>query len=1187
MTLQKISAGNGYSYLTQQTAANDVPVERGGLSGYYAEHGEAPGMWVGGGLAGLGIEPGAVVTEAQMTALFADGHHPNGQMTLGLPFAQPSNASRLSEALTEHLRRRNESLGRPACAPVSTKERAEARTAVATELFIADHGRAPANAEELSSFISLVSRRGRPAVAGYDLTFSPVKSVSVLWALADPQTAALIEAAHRAAVGDTMGWLEKNVAFTRLGRNGIRQVDTRGLIAAMFLHRDSRAGDPDLHTHVAVSNKVQTLDGEWRALDGRVLHRAIVAASERYNTRLEAHLVAWLNVRFAERPDTEPGKRPVRELVGIDPRLITHWSSRRRQITQSAAVLAADFQREHGRAPTPFEAIELAQRATLATRGAKHAPRSEADQRARWHAEAGRVIGPGAVGQMLSDATRHERRIGPPVDASALALGVVRTVSEHRATWQEFHLRAEAERQARAFGVDLAVLDSVVESVVAAAIGAHSIAVGNPDPVEVPADLKRRDGVSMYRVAATDHYTSSAILAAERQLLDAAALTDGRTVARSCIDLSLLEAAANGLPVNDGQAALVGSLTTSGARLQLALAPAGTGKTTALRVLASAWREGGGTVVGLAPSAAAAAVLREAIGSDETAVDTVAKLVHHLDHGTPPAWMGRIGDTTLVIIDEAGMASTLDLARTVEFAVAAGASVRLIGDDRQLASVAAGGVLRDLASTASAARLYAPVRFADAAEAAATVALRDGDPTALAFYLDRGRINLAAQAVDHAFAAWSADRHAGRDSLLLAGTRDTVRQLNERARAERLSREGREGRELPLADGTVAGRGDVIITRRNDRRLRVGATDWIKNGDRATVIAVEDGGAVTIKHDGTGRTVTLPAAYAASHVALGYATTIHGAQGKTADTCHVVLTGSETREQLYVAASRGRLANHLHLDAPAADSELAALDPRNVDPATALERLHDILANDAPQVSASTRLRAAADPAGQLHEAVDRYRDALARVPSAPSADAGPLPWLGAPPPGTDPAWRAYLAARADQIEGLANTVADRAIRDARGSALAIVDPHLLGELAIWRATHPAGGQPERLSDREARHEADLMGRLRQLKDAAGDGRLARWHQLLTRIDARITEDRSWPHLAEALDRAGPVGLRGDELVHLLTASPLPDSAPAAAAVYRIVSAYPSAAPDYVQDWHGHSTVSFQPYDSMDRGIDL
>ena len=154
-----------------------------------------------------------------------------------------------------------------------------------------------------------IAKQSRPrtqTVAGYDLTFSPVKSVSTLWAVADPHVAAQIERAHQAAVQDALSFIERHALFTRQGSNGVRQVNVRGLVAAAFTHRDSRAGDPDLHTHVAVANKVQTLDGRWLSIDGRVLFKATVAASETYNTALEHHLRDRLGVRFADRPDTDP-----------------------------------------------------------------------------------------------------------------------------------------------------------------------------------------------------------------------------------------------------------------------------------------------------------------------------------------------------------------------------------------------------------------------------------------------------------------------------------------------------------------------------------------------------------------------------------------------------------------------------------------------------------------------------------------------------------------------------------------------------------------------------------------------------------------------------------------------------------------------------------------------------------------
>jgi conjugative relaxase-like TrwC/TraI family protein len=108
------------------------------------------------------------------------------------------------------------------------------------------------------------------------LTFSPVKSVSALWAVADPEVAAVIERAHQAAVQDALAFIEKHALFTRTGPQGIRQVNVRGLVATAFTHRDSRAGDPDLHTHLAVADKVQTLDGRWLSIDGRCCSRPML-----------------------------------------------------------------------------------------------------------------------------------------------------------------------------------------------------------------------------------------------------------------------------------------------------------------------------------------------------------------------------------------------------------------------------------------------------------------------------------------------------------------------------------------------------------------------------------------------------------------------------------------------------------------------------------------------------------------------------------------------------------------------------------------------------------------------------------------------------------------------------------------------------------------------------------------------
>jgi conjugative relaxase-like TrwC/TraI family protein len=298
-----------------------------------------------------------------------------------------------------------------------------------------------------------------------------VKSVSALWAVADPQVAAQIERPHQAAVHDALRFLEQHALFTREGPQGIRQVNVRGLVAAAFTHRDSRSGDPDLHTHVAVANKVQTFGGRWLSIDGRVLLKATVAASETYNTVLEQNLRDRLGVRFADRPDTDPGKRPVREIVGVDRAALNErWSTRRVLIKKRQGELAARFQRDHGRPPTPGEALQLAQQVTLETRDPKHEPRTLTEQRATWRTQAAETLGgPQAVQAMISHALHPTSAPGVVLDSewmTATAEKVLAAVEERRSTWQSWHVRAEAQRHVQAVKVPTAKVDQLVELLV-------------------------------------------------------------------------------------------------------------------------------------------------------------------------------------------------------------------------------------------------------------------------------------------------------------------------------------------------------------------------------------------------------------------------------------------------------------------------------------------------------------------------------------------------------------------------------------------------------------------------------------------------------------------------------------------------------------------------------------------------
>jgi conjugative relaxase-like TrwC/TraI family protein len=958
-------------------------------------------VWIGSGMAGLdGLAAGDEVTAEQMRALFGCGLHPLAELRqqqlegpglterdyqeatrLGAPFKIVKNdVSPFRLEVARRIAALNESAGLPGDWPVPAADRARLRTEVAREFFAAEHGRDPVDARELAGQIAKDSRTRTQTVAGYDLTFSPVKSVSALWAVADPTVAAAIERAHQAAVNDALRFIEEHALFTRTGAQGIRQVDVRGLVVTAFSHRDSRAGDPDLHTHVAVANKVQTLDGRWLSIDGRVLFKANVAASETYNTALEQHLRNSLGVRFEERAGSDPVKRPVREIVGVDPRLSRRWSTRRAHIEERRAQLAVDFQHDHGRPPTPVEALQLAQQATLETREAKHEPRSLVEQRATWRAEAAATLGgPDAVTSMVAHSLTPT--IGPRSTADAAWVSqtagrVLEAMEEHRSTWQMWHVRAEAQRQVRATDLPTGQGRALVELLVDELLHSRCVSLAPPDDgINEPEPLRRVDGSSVYTVAGADLYTSKRILEAEQRLVDTAGRRDGMAVDQSAVDLALLEMAANCTQLDAGQAALVRQMCTSGARLQLAIAPAGAGKTTAMQALALAWTQDGGTLVGLAPSAAAAAVLREQTGIRS---DTLAKLTWSLRHGDLPEWAARIGPSTLVIIDEAGMADTLTLDTVVDFIVARGGSVRLIGDDQQLAAIGAGGILRDIKISHGALQLTELHRFADPAEAHATLAFRDGDPRSLDFYLNNGRVHVGdlATTTNDAFNAWAADRAGGLDAIMLAPTRDLVAKLNQRARDHRLAGAA-PGVAVRLADGNQASVGDVIITRSNDRRLRLTATDWVKNGDRWRITAVSSNSGLTVRHNRSHLTVRLPVDYVHTATGLGYATTIHAAQGVSADTMHGLVTGLESRQQLYTMLTRGRAANHLYLQVVGDGDPHTVIRPETVAPRTPTETLHQILARDDTPTSASTLLRELSDPAAGLFDAVQRYTDGL------------------------------------------------------------------------------------------------------------------------------------------------------------------------------------------------------------------
>lgn len=510
MSLDKLTAADVCELLADHIAGPSPETHCHTMLDDNAPNEEARGVWVGRGLSALGeptsctpdtdcekamwrVEPGSHVTGNQFMALFGSCLHPNADkivahlisqglgeaaakslVRLGRPLRINDTSIELRRRLTAAYRDHNINQGLRPSAPIDDQRRAQIRNTIAYQTFTDIHGRGPTDDDELRRFIARGIRRIPTSVAGYALTFSPVKSVSVLWALAPLEIAHTIELCHHRAVADVLNYLQDNAAFTRLGPNGANQVNTDGFLTAQFVQHGKRAEDPNLSTLVAVSNKVRALgtDGipRWLALDGQHLYKQNVAASELYNTRIEAHLIDMLGLSFTERGATEHGRRTVREIAAVSADLRKLLSTRRNKIKPRYDELVAGFQLEHDRDPTTSEESGLSQRAAFETHEAKPKPCSQAQQRTRWRSQAIACLGGQAkLDAMLAEALTPREQQTPlitPEWIQAQAAAVIETISNSRSTWQRNHVFAEAQRHVRAqgVGIDLQVAVAITDT---------------------------------------------------------------------------------------------------------------------------------------------------------------------------------------------------------------------------------------------------------------------------------------------------------------------------------------------------------------------------------------------------------------------------------------------------------------------------------------------------------------------------------------------------------------------------------------------------------------------------------------------------------------------------------------------------------------------------------------------------
>jgi conjugative relaxase-like TrwC/TraI family protein len=722
---------------------------------------------------------------------------------------------------------------------------------------------------------------GRNAVPAFDVVLRPAKSVSILYGLGDPATGRAVLAAHHAGLAEAVGYLDEHLGARR-GHGGVQHVSGQGVLAVGFDHRTSREGDPLLHTHLVVANRVQGPDGRWTALDGRDLYRHRLAADAIYRATYQREVVRTLGVEW-----TAADGHGNRELQGMPEALVRSFSKRTGQIDAELDRLTAD-----GRERTP----RLVKWTVQATRKPKqHEPPDTLY--GRWRAEAA------------------ERG----VDADTL----VRTVTGRTADRpQDWTVSAEAVGQLFA---QLAGPDGLTEHAstfsrpeVLVALGAGLAGAGRTE-LEALADrflAERAVSVVADRALEDRRWSTPELLAVEQRLVASAT---GRTGEQTAVasHQAVGEALAAHPTAGADQQAMVRDLCQGGQGVALVVGRAGTGKTFALGIARHAWQLDGYRLLAAAPTGIATISLQ---GEGFEEVATCDRLLGELDRGQE-----QLDARTVLVVDEAGMVGSRKLARLLEHAQQEQAKVVLVGDDRQLAAIDAGGGFRSLRLRLGASELVENRRQHQAWEREALDLVRSGlVEEAVAAYQAHDRV-VAADSKPAATLAllqdwWAAYQEAEQDPaqevVALAARRAEVDRLNS-ACQELLAAHGRLGHQRLQVEDRRLAVGDRVVCGKNAI-----AELGVANGSRGTITALDSHArTLTIRLAGKdGLEVVLPRAYLDGRsrgernrrVDLAYATTGHRAQGLTRGRALVRLTGTEDVNWLYVQLSRARQDTRLY-----------------------------------------------------------------------------------------------------------------------------------------------------------------------------------------------------------------------------------------------------------------------------------
>jgi conjugative relaxase-like TrwC/TraI family protein len=745
-----------------------------------------------------------------------------------------------------------------------------------------------AGADPRDPAVRLRAGNSEPEIAGLDLTFSAPKSVSVLFAVAPAETSAALVEAHEQAVRAALGYLEETAVFVRRGKGGAHFDHAGGLIAAAYRHRMSRSLDPQLHTHVVAANLARGEDGRYTALHHPSLYRAAKTAGYLYQAHLRTEVRERLGLEWGP---VVKGAAELRELPG---EVLRTFSQRRAQV-QAAIV---EREAELGR---PLTKSERETWGAIATRERKqygietNTWREEITARAAEHgldrelverimaegrrAQRGRLAGEGELehaGERVGEGELGERLSGP------VGLTERQNTFDEPAVLREF--AAAAAQGAR------------VET--------------------VRGQARRFAGREDVLATQRGTLTTSDLVECERALIAAAVERAGEGTAQLEGHAVERVLAGSERELTAEQEEAVKAVASSGNGVDVIEALAGTGKTYTAGALREVCEQADYGVLGVAPSARAARELQEQAGIPARTLDSRLLAIEN-------GW--EIPERSVLVLDEAGMASTRQIARLLEHAADRGVKVIAIGDSGQLPSVLAGGWLAAVGRRLGAVRLTEVMRQRDPFERRALGALHDGIPERwISWASAAGRLEVLPEgrgAFEQAVSEWAAamEEHGPGQAVMIARENETRRALNELAR-EHQQGLGRLGEERTYGPARVAV-GERVICRQNDYDLNV------DNGLRGTVRQVARSG-IVIESDARA-VYELPAGYVAEHVEHAYCLTGHGMQGATVEHATVLAHPHDlSRGWSYTALSRARGTTRLLVAAqPAERAEREEIAP--------------------------------------------------------------------------------------------------------------------------------------------------------------------------------------------------------------------------------------------------------------------